>query len=223
MIYAINGGTDKPDIGVDVSIDVIEPAGFHFRNIRFADFAETMAPDLGPIGEAYSSGFRVDADGLPKVVRIADARHVVDFDTDGALKYASARVRDLIERFEPGIHQFEPVDFVDMKGAKVADMFVMFVCRRLDTVDRDHTNMLLSPYYWRPARDVARRKPELVPPGYDLDQPSRCVISERQVGGAHLWRDIHIADNIYMSGELADAFAAEGLTGLAKVEQESVA
>ncbi|AQR75173.1 imm11 family protein [Sphingomonas sp. LM7] len=223
MIYGINGGPDKPEIGVNVSIDVIEPAGFHFRNIRFADFAETMAPAIGPVGEAYASGFRVDADGLPKVVRIADARHLVDFDTDGALKYASARARDLIERFEPGIHQFEPVDFVDRKGAKVADMFVVFVCRRLDTVDREHTNMLLSPSFWRPARDVARRKPGLVPPGYDLDQPSRRVISERQVGGAHLWRDRHITDILFMSGELVDAFDAEGLTGLARVKQESVA
>jgi hypothetical protein len=223
MIYAINGGTDKSEIAVGVSIDVIEPADFHFRNIRFADFAETMAPGLGPIGEAYASGFRVQADGLPKVVRIADARHLIDLDTDGALKYASARARHLIERFEPGVHQFEPVDFVDRNGAKLADMFALFVCRRLDSVDRDHTNMLLSPSYWRPARDVARRKPGLVPPGYDLDQPSRCVFSERQVGSAHLWRDIHIAHNIYMSGELVDAFDAEGLTGLAKVKQPSVA
>lgn len=223
MVYAFSGGTDKPTADIKGIPEVIEPAGFNFRKIGLADLSALTDPNSGPIGEYYNSGFRVKSEDLPKSVRIADAAHLVDLDSDGALKYVSARARDLIERFEPGVHQFEPVVFVDLHGCKIADMFVFFVCQRLDTVDRAHTNMILSPHYWRAAKDVARRKPELVPPNTDLDAAPRIVFSLSQIGNAHVWRDKHIADSLYMSDALVEAFHAEGLTGLAKVKQESVA
>lgn len=164
MVYALSGGTDKPTADIKGIPEVVEPSGFDFRKIGLADLSVLTDPNTGPIGEYYKSGFRATAANLPEVARIVDARHLVDLDSDGALTYVSARARDLIERLEPDMHQFEPVVFVDYDRKKLADMFVFFVCQRLDTVDREHTNMILSPHYWRPAKDVFRRKPDLVPP-----------------------------------------------------------
>ena len=223
MVYAFSGGTDKPTADIKGIPEIVEPSGFNFRSIGLADLSVLTDPNAGPIGEYYKSGFRVKAANLPKVVRIIDPRHLVDLDSDGALTYASARARDLIERLEPGMHQFEPVVFVDYDRKKLADMFVFFVCRRLDTVDREHTNMILSPHYWRPARDVFRRKPELVPLDADLEAEPNQVFSLSRIGGAHIWRDKHIADSMYVSDAFVETFYEEGLTGLAKVKQASVA
>lgn len=224
MVYAFSGGLDKPSADNAGIPKVIEPAGFDFRKITFARISETMRPDVGGIGEAYNSGFRVKADYLPKVVRIKDAAHIVDFDSDGALKYASPRFRDLVERLEPGVHQFEPVTFVDASGQKVADMFVFFVCQRLDTVDRAHTNMLLyDGMVWLPAKSVKRYDPSIVPPGTDLEEKPKKVFSESKVGNARIWRDKYTSDSLYISDDFVKTFCAEDLKGLAKVKQESVA
>jgi len=66
--------------------------------------------------EPHLSGFRLDPSDLPKVVRICDADHIVDFDSNGTMFFVSPRARDLIERLEFGMHQFELVAFVDPGG-----------------------------------------------------------------------------------------------------------
>lgn len=227
MVYSFGGGY-FPGASEGVPYydrEVIEPAGFDFRQIKIASsaFAETMLPNVGPIGEAAASGFRVSTDYLPTKVRFDDTRTPLDIDTFDGLTFVSPRAKDLIERLEPGIHQFEPVEYVRSDGTHIADMFVLFVCQRLDTMDREHTNMILSPHYWRPAKDVARRKPELVPPGTDLDAPARMVFNAPQIGHAHLWRDKHIMPTIYASDTLVEAIKADGLTGFGGSKQEVVA
>lgn len=59
MVYAFSGGTGKPTANLAGIPQVVEPAGFDFRKIRFDRISETMKPDVGKIGEAYDSGFRV--------------------------------------------------------------------------------------------------------------------------------------------------------------------
>jgi hypothetical protein len=203
--------------------DILEPTDFNYRNVGFANFAETMVPGIGPIGEALESGFRVKAQDLPSKVRYDDARQVLDFDTMSVVDFVSPRAKALIERFEPDVHQFEPVEYVRSDGTHVADMFVFVVCRRLDTMDRAHTNMLLSPHRWVWAKDLARRKPELVPPGTDLEAKPRFVFNLGQIGDAHIWRDIHIHPTVYSSDAIVEAIKAEGLTGFGGAPQETVA
>lgn len=224
MVYAFSGGLDKPTADLAGIPTVVEPANFDFRKIRFENIAETMRPDVGGIGEAYNSGFRVKAEDLPKVVRIADAAHLVDLDSDGALKYASPRLRDLIERLEPGVHQFEPCVFVDAAGRKIADMFVFFVCQRLDTVDRQHSNFVLyRNLLWLTAKHAQRRAPELLSSEIDVNAEPQMVFNLSQIGGAHLWYDKFIGDRAFVSDGFVQAFYEAGLKGLAKTNEESVA
>lgn len=225
MVYSFGGGY-FPGEGEGVPYrdrDFLEPADFSYRNVGFANFAETMVPGIGPIGDATASGFKVKAEDLPTKMRYDDERPPLDFDAAGALQFVSLRAKTLIERFEPGVHQFEPIEYVRSDGTHVADMFVFIVCRRLDTMDRAHTSMILSPHYWSSAKHVARRRPELVPPGTDLEAPARAVFNLGQIGNAHIWRDIHITPTIYASDAIVDAIKAEGLTGFGGGPQEVVA
>lgn len=224
-IYAVNGGARGEGQGYPPSIDVVEPAGFHPRDIRIANevFAETMHPDAVPFAEAYQSGWRVNAADLPRKVSIYDARYLVDVDQDGALKYVSARARGLIERLEPGVHQFEPVEFVDESGRHIADMYTLIVCKRLDTVDRRNTTgMALSPYRWTPFKILSEIKPDVLPPDVNMEEKCQLVFSASQVGNSNIWVDIHLTDGIFMSDAMVEAFDREGLTGLARVEMDTV-
>ena len=225
MVWSFGGGY-FPGEGEGVPYrdrDFLEHADFSYRNVGFANFAETMVPGIGPIGDATASGFKVKAEDLPTKMRYDDARPPLDFDAAGALQFVSPRAKVLIERFEPGVHQFEPIEYVRSDGMHVVDMFVFIVCRRLDTMDRAHTNMILSPHRWTWAKDLARRKAELVPPGTDINAPPRFIFNLGQIGDAHIWRDIHITPTIYASDAIVDAIKAEGLTGLGGGPQEAVA
>ena len=226
MVWSFGGGS-FPGEGEGAPYpdrEIVEPAGFHYRNVDFANFAETMAPGIGPIGDASASGFRVKAETLPKKMRYDDARPPLDFDATEALQFVSPRAKALIERFEPGVHQFEPIEYVRSDGTHVADMFVFIVCRRLDTMDRAHTNMILyDNLRWLPAKSVRRYDPNLVPPGTDLEAPARAVFNLGQIGDAGIWRDTHITPTIYASDAIVDAIKAEGLTGFGGGPQEAVA
>lgn len=225
MVYSFGGGHFPGEEGGVPRYDreIFEPPAFDQRRIDFANFSETLRPDIGPIGEAYESGFRVSSNYLPTKVRFDDTRVPLDIDAFAALTFVSPVVRDLIERFEPGVHQFEPVEYVHSSGEHVTQMFVLFICRRLDTVDRHHTNMLLSPRYWSAAKSVARRNPELVPPSTDLSVPSKIVFNQGQIGTAHLWHDVHINASYFASDALVSALVEENITGFAGSQKEAVA
>lgn len=225
MVYGFSGGTDKPLNDKDASIiDVIDPPNFDKTKIAFESIAEVIKSGAGAVVNPYNSGFRIKADYLPKVVQIPSVHHVVDIDSDGSLIYVSDKAKNLFEQYDPDGLQFAPVIFVDSKGKKVADMHVMFIVQRLDTVDREHTTgMMLSPHHWASFRNVARRRPELVPPGTDLNTHAKLVFNEGRVKGHHLWMDKHHPGMKFMSDVLVDAIDANGLTGLAKVKMDSVA
>lgn len=219
-IHAVNGGARDERQGYPASVRVVEPTGFDVRQLRIdpTDFLEACRTDPSSLAEPHASGWRIDPAGLPRKVCIGDARYLVDMDQDGVLKYVSHAARALIERMEPGIHQFAPVAFVDDVGRTIADMHVLIACRRLDTVDRARTTgMALSPHVWTSLKVLARIKPDLVPAGADLNAPVRLVYSVAQAGDAHLWVDRHVPGTLFMSQALVTAFDAAGLTGLARV------
>lgn len=225
MVYSFGGGyfPGEEDGVPRYDREISEPPRFDHRKIKFANFSETMGPDIGPVGEAFASGFRVSTTYMPIKVRYDDARPPLDIDQFQALMFVSRRARDIIERFEPNMHQFEDVDYVRTNGEHVADMFVLFICQRLDTVDRKHTNMVLSPYRWTSVKQMLRRKPELVPADADPDAPSRLVFNAQQIGGAHLWHDKHIDQRRFASDKLVDAIRGANLTGFGGGSQEVIA
>lgn len=179
-----------------------------------------QTPDGGiPIDNyhVFTSGRAVDPTFMPTKVHWKDRHHhpVPDFD-NGPVLNVSARAKVLIEQYEPGVHQFLPVDFFDIDRKFLESRWFLIVCNRIDSIDREHTQgmMLVRNMMWRTYRDVARRRPEDVPTGVDPLVPPKLVFSLTQIGGAHVWHDKHMSSGEIISDQLANAILAAGMTGL---------
>ena len=94
-------------------------------------------------------------------------------------------------------------------------------CNRLDTVDREHTTILLFlGRTWTFSEDVPEGH---LPDGFvPHDGEEKIVFNNAQVGDHHLWRDKQEATMTLMSNALVDALQDAGVTGIEFYEQESV-
>ena len=88
-----------------------------------------------------SQGYRVVAETAPKEIIWHDNRHLPDVPIGGGgISVVSERFRDLVERFEPGVHQFIPVDMYKAKADQpIARYYWFVVCKLIDSNHPDHT------------------------------------------------------------------------------------
>lgn len=150
---------------------------------------------------------------MPTRIRWLDRRRhaVPDFD-NGLVDNVSDRAMALIEAHEPGVHQFLPIDYSDVDGAPFGRRHALIVCNRIDSLDREHTTMVLHRgRVWQPATDL---DPADRPPGCDISVPAKLVFSARQIGDTQLWWDRHLRNGPFLSDWLAGALKTSGLTGL---------
>lgn len=197
------------------------------RAVRLMDYT----PDEGGKPERSKGGRPIDPTHVPTKVRWKDHKRLpkADFDSS-ALTDVSERARQLIEQFEPGVHQFLPVEFFDIDGNFMESRWFFVCCNRLDTVDRNETRGLFLKTYpsgakkWIHVDDLRRRgEMDLVPPGYDFSQPAKLVFNRKQIGGAHLWVDsLLLLPSVFVSDEFIAACEAAGMTGL-KAERKRYA
>lgn len=124
----------------------------------------------------------------------------------------SSRFRDLVERFEPGVHQFFPVAiYKERDGAPVADYFWINVCNRIDSVhDNATTYQKKLDYEGRPFWSRVGRN------------DAKLVFSREKIGPMHLWVDPNIIgpNHFYVSNAFAEAARAEEFLGLSLSERE---
>jgi hypothetical protein len=130
--------------------------------------------------------------GGPKNRKLPDALY------GSGVVFASDRLKELIERFEPGVHQFFPIDIIYKSNKELAaKMFFLNICARLDSVDRELTTCPFpDEIMWRP------------------DKGGTLVFNMDQIGNHHLWHDKHIMHGWMISDQLHDAFVAQKITGL---------
>jgi hypothetical protein len=108
----------------------------------------------------------------------------------------SVRVKDIMERFEPGVHQYFPVNVIYKSSKEVAEkMFFLNICTRLDSVDRKLTTATLS--------QGGMWKPET---GY-------WVFDLRKIGSHHFWHDQHLFLGWMISDSLKQAFEDASIKG----------
>jgi hypothetical protein len=109
----------------------------------------------------------------------------------------SEKLKGIVETFEPGVHQFFPIELVFKKdGDHAANMYFLNICNRLDSVDRNLTTWPFVKNSFEPADGK-----ELV---FDLEK----------VSNNHLWHDKHIYFGWMTTDALHDAMIAAGITGL---------
>jgi hypothetical protein len=212
MVYGLNV---KPEHGMDWDF---EPLDGDFRKVGLVD--ESPDDGINPRGRPFTSGRAVDPANVPTKVQWKDRhspRYIPDFST-GPFLHVSARAKALIEEFEPGVHQFLPVEFVDIDGNFLENRWFLAVCNRLDSLDREHTKGMLriaNGSMWIPVRDLIGFKDDLIPPDTDLAIEPKMVFSRIQIASAHMWCDKHLTGGgPFISDALATAIKAKGLTGL---------
>lgn len=202
------------------------PLDGDLNKIRPAD--ETR--DGGDVPQAQWGGRPVITEHLPTRMKWSDARYrIPDIDMSGSHVGVSERAKALIEQFEPGVHQFLPVDY-NGKGKLLEHRYFLFVCNRIDCLDHHKTTMVLEtrhvlPEYVKPGKEWSRKwvsvfdlvvagKADLVPPHLPYDTQSKYVFNRGQIGAHHMWCDKFGLGGAWISDELANAIRDAGLTGV---------
>ncbi len=145
----------------------------------------------------HSSGRRVKAESVPEVIRFGSKRKLLDYET-ARRKTVSDRFRQLIEEIEPGIHQFESVQFIAKTGEDLGNRWFWQVCNRLDTVHAEKSeNFIRTAVSWRAS---LRGEPKL-------------VFSKDAIGETQFWHDKHFSGGPFVSNAARDRIVAEAITG----------
>lgn len=135
----------------------------------------------------------------------------------------SAKFRDLVERFEPGVHQFLPVGmYFSKQDKKPFDTFYWFVCCQLiDSLDADHTTIPWRGFYDERMEDALRRGRWHI--NAEAQPRQKDVFSLKAIGSRHLWRDPYWArDMVRCSNEFGEALQTAALTGFGISQREQI-
>ena len=191
------------------------------------EIADTTPDDgLYPtIGSTYSatSGRPIKTEFVPTKIEWQDSQPVPDVDQPFGMLSVPDKFKDIVEQIEPGVHQFLPVEFVDVDGSHLASRWFFIVCKRIDSVDREHSSMILTDKgLWRSAKQLLRRNPEQIPPDFDVSAEPKLVFNLSQIGGAHAWCDKFLLHGWLISDQLAEALMRAELSGISLSKTESV-
>ncbi len=186
--------------------EIVDPKGYSLddaKRIKAIDDTYDGGVNLGTFAD-LESGKCVHTDNFPKVIKYLDKRPIPDIFTPHGFQCVSEKLKEIIESIEPKVHQFVPIEFIGRHKVHLADMFIMVVCNRIDSVDREHTKLRLETC-WRE------------------DGRTPFTFNKLQIGNAHMWRDKLIRiPRIFISDTLAEALHCSGLTGFTMHEGVTV-
>jgi hypothetical protein len=161
-------------------------------------------------------GYPVVPDSAPKTMLWSSNRLLPPDYAFGnnEIMLVSPRFRDLVERFESGVHQFLPVNMVHRKGEAPFNTFYWFVCCQLiDSIDPNHTTLTWTGNDYEERMDDGFRRGSWRF-DHDVSPPPVAVFSTAAIGNRHLWRDPNYTRNyVNASDAFGEALLAEGLTG----------
>ncbi len=146
------------------------------------------------------SGRPVDPTQMPTRLRRKGNKGLPLYDVDsiwGKGLLVVERFKEVVESFEPGVHQFLPVQ-IEQGGKVIAQRHIFYICNRLDTLAKQ----LCSP----PVGPDERYQP--IQDGND-----RRVYDSSKIGNHHAWCDRYSLGTM-TSNALFAALAAEDFTGL---------
>ncbi|MBE1206266.1 imm11 family protein [Aminobacter carboxidus] len=111
--------------------------------------------------------------------------------------FVDEKFKGVVERLEPNLHQFFPVEFVWKNGSHAAHRYWFAPCTRLDTVDRQKTTFEFRNLWF-----------------LDGSKDKDLVFSRSQIGDHHVWIDKFIVmPNPGISEVLKAELDAAGVTG----------
>ena len=139
------------------------------------------------------------------------------FTSAGPGLVVSEKFKSVVESLEPDRHQFFPIKIMSKsKKNHLADMFIMIICNRVDTVHAEKTNYcFVKNMLWK-RRSENRDDPNRM----KWKGKDRLVLDSDKIGGHHLWIDKHLFDSPFISNELKAALEAANMHHVTFAEVE---
>ncbi len=179
--------------GFTVGRDVLDgdPVKIEYIDTTF-DFG--LSPTFEP-GDLYA-GRAVKQDNVSTRVEWSSKKHPpYDVFMVRGLILVSDAFKDIIERLEPNVHQFFPVEVLYKDGSHARQMYFFNICNRLDTMDRERATANLDRIMWDPAS-------------------GDFVFSKSLIGNHHIWKDKFIHPGKFLSDTVKSEIEKIGLTGI---------
>lgn len=198
-----------------------KPIG-RYPHVDFGEPSFPSAPELEDVEDGLptmmgpKAGVPVYGGVLPKIVRWdePDSNPPPDFDNSPALN-VSKKAKLIIEKVEPDVHQFFPVDYIDRRDQPLGTRYWFNICNRRDSIHPTASNMLQDKWgRYMPPLDAVRQGMEL-PSHVDPARDAEYVIDQCRIGDVHMWREPRADGMPLMSEKIWSAIQEAGLSGLA--------
>ncbi|QDH33189.1 DUF1629 domain-containing protein [Porphyrobacter sp. YT40] len=158
---------------------------------------------VGLRGSVMFSGRPVKPETVPRVIQWKSRQKIGDY-VGAWVATVSDRLRALIEDIEPGVHQFEPVEFIAKDGSHLEDRWFWQICNRIDSVNREETDWILfRGVLWAPDRTKLKPAAEKI----------GLVFDTKAIGAACFWHDKHDSNSNYCSDSTHERLIEAGMTG----------
>lgn len=130
---------------------------------------------------------------------------IYDYDVSDGGMVASNRFRDLVEAFDPGVHQFVPVAVEDHSGGPLGMWYFVRFLRPVNALQTEGAKgvPLVSPKV--PHGDMG---------AVHIDAQSVFTVRADQIEGFGAWREKRATFNVFLSEALWQEVLAAGLTGV---------
>jgi hypothetical protein len=151
------------------------------------------------------------------VVKPGEGGYLPDFGFApwGGWKLVSQAFVNIVERLEPGVHEFQPIaETLDHQGRPIDKrFFLMNILEQFDAVDTEQSSVKINER--RHSSVTNGKKLEFAYQTMQLLEPRRLILKRSLVSGHHLWhgttQDIY---HVFFSDNLHDAVRAAGLSPL---------
>lgn len=129
------------------------------------------------------------------------------FSARNGVRIITDRVRQILEDFDPGVHQIIPIEAVYKDGSKPdAPYFIMNVTMHLDAVNEELSSVRMEKQF---SGVISRDRMVMEPmTSHDL------VLKKEAIQGHHLWRqNRYLYLPLFMSNEMHAEFKAQKIKG----------
>jgi hypothetical protein len=167
------------------------------KKIKPVDMTQDGGIEILAICGKY--GRALEGTHVPTRIQLEGPKRELTDLRDGFGTFVDQKFKTEVEKLEPGVHQFFPVEFVWEDGSHAADRLWFVPCNRLDSVDRNQTTFEFRGVWY-----------------LDGDQTKKLVFNRSQIGNRHAWMDKFISgqSGIWISEALKRGLEAAGVTGM---------
>lgn len=156
-----------------------------------------------------------------RVILEGPKRPIADFRKVFEVFLVRDNFKEIVERLEPNVHQFMPVELTWSDGTLVeGDYYWFVVAQALDSVNQEHTTAPLRYLH----NKILDKKIRAVWRTEDREtfEPYTFVFDQKVIGGAHVWQDEYMVVGPYCSDVFKAECEAEGIVGISITHSHKV-